>query len=422
MSSKSKQYLEDFDLRQLEILFKHVSLGHDHLKTILTKKQLADLFEWGDIRDEHKRQILATKAEKLGNMSLIINTILTSTFGAWMGLSGCIGFGLGSYKALTIISIIAFFVSGLTGYMSLNTTKQQAKLAIENQRLLNLQFRVLKAIISKVKEKINKQIQYLNSAIVILGGMNTTDEVRKEFAFETLETTYEWFEQLEVALQSRMEEVKGSSAFEFYQNQINQILYQIKKTFAKHIKYLENLSLTQQKINRNTQIMPSLPFLKILTNPAYGAPKYHQRPVLAWTKDNFTRILLGLTPTIWGGFASMFVFVGGIPNIARELGYTQLANFLIQPSSRVVEIGMALSVTSYFAFSFLYSYRKSWQRQSLLDQTTNEISTEETHLLEYSHKLNTLYKIKNFTQKIITIFNALKQVDSTKTKDHEDHP
>lgn len=406
--TRQKEHLKDFDLSQLQILFKHLTLGQDHLKSLLTTRQLEDLFNWGELREEHKKQILATRVEKFGNMSLIINTILTSTFGAWMGLSGCIGCGLGSYKVLTTISLLAFFVSGMIGFISLNMTQRQATLAIDKQRLLNLQLRVLQAIIDKITEKANAQIHYLNSAIFILKTAKDSDEEKPIFKFIKINEFYEWFENLEATLKQRMDEVQDSSAYEFYQTQIQQNCYLIKKTFAKHVKYLENLSLTKQKFDRQIQIMPSLPFLKVLTNPAYGIPRYRSMNSLPWIKRNFDQLLLGLTPTIWGGFASMFVFVGGIPNIARELGFVEVANFLIQPKSRIIEVTIALLVTSYFAFSFIYSSKKNWQRQNLLEQTQKKLSDLETISLESTHKLNILYKVKNYTQKIISIFNALK--------------
>jgi TRAP-type C4-dicarboxylate transport system permease small subunit len=100
--------------------------------------------------------------------------------------------------------------------------------------------------------------------------------------------------------------------------------------------------------------------------------------------------------------------VGGIPNIARELGFVNLANFLIQPTSRVVEIAIALLITCYFAFSFIYSSKKNWQRQTVLEQIKTELLDLETQLLECSHRLTILYKVKSFTQKIISMFNVLK--------------
>lgn len=408
---KEKQRLEDFDLPQLQLLFKHIGLGRDHLKSLLTRKQLADLLKWGELCDEDKKQIFATKVEKFGSLSLIINTILTSTFGAWMGLSGCIGSGLGSYKALAMISLIAFVVSGLIGYISLNISKQHAKLVIDNQRLLNLQRRILEVIMAKINQKIEEQIHYLNAVIFILKRVKSPEE-KPCFTFTKVNETYAWLEKLESELKCRIQELEESTTDEFYQRHMTPICYQMKKTFAKHIKYLENLSLTQRRLNKRLQTMPSLSFLKILTNPAYGTPKYRFPPGVSWTKNNVNQLLLGLIPTIWGGFASMFVFVGGIPTIARELGFTSAANFLTQPHLRLIEIALALLVTCYFAFSFLYGYKKNWQRQHLIDCTSKEVSSLETLLLENTHKLNTLYKIKAFTQKIVTIFNTLKFRDS----------
>ena len=407
---KEKQELEDFEPSQLHIFLKHISLGKEHLQSILTPQQLKDLLSWCELRDDHKKQILATKIEKLGNMSLIINTILTSTFGAWMGLSGCIGCGLGSYKALMLISIFAFFVSGLVGYMSLNMTKKQAYMAIDKQRLLNLEWRILQTINDKTHQKADSEILYLNSAIFILNTHKEEGAEKPDFRFKKVEEAYEWFAALDQVLKQRLNEIENSSAYSFYQNQVSQLSYLIKKTLAKHVKYLETLASTQKKMSREHKVKITLPFLKVLTNPNYALPK--QRLTSSyWLREGVNELLLGLTPTIWGGFASMFVFVGGIPNIARELGFTETADFLIQPGARIVEISLAILVTSYFGFSFLYAFKKGWQRDQLMERTMKEISEEETHLLISTHKLHMLYKVKSYIQKMISVFTALKKAE-----------
>lgn len=410
---KEKQCLEDFSLPQLNILLKHLRLGYDHLKLLLTANQLEELLDWCDLSEEQKVLISATKIEKLGNMSLIINTILTSTFGAWMGLSGCVGCGLGSFKMLFAISFVAFFVSGLIGYMSLKFTQSQAKAAIQSQLIHNFQLKVLKLINQKLSEKTQSVAFYLNTAVSIL--KNQKDVSKNEsFALNELKTTqeaYRWFEELNRVVQSRFEEVSFLQTNESYQRQIQQSNYLIKKTIAKHVQFVESLSTTKDQEKKKKRLLPTLPFLKVLTNPSYGIPKYQSMAAKSWIQLHLPQILLGMVPTIWGGFASMFVFVGGIPNIARELQFLWVAEVLTQPFARMIEIGLAGTITCYFAFAFLYSFRKGWQRQKLLEKIEKEIGNEDAVLLENNHRLTMLYKVKAQTQRLISIFNVLKKVE-----------
>jgi hypothetical protein len=159
-------------------------------------------------------------------------------------------------------------------------------------------------------------------------------------------------------------------------------------------------------------------FLKLLTDPAFAIPKF-RTSTPSWFKGNVGSIMLGLIPTIWGGFASMFVFVGGFPNIARELGLISVANFLIQPWARVIELMLALTVTLYFGFSSLHLSRKLFQRKQLLEKTQKEITNEETRMLEKNHKLQLLSKVKMQIQKVVSIFNVLKKIDISLIKTNE---
>lgn len=414
MQSKEKTKLEDFSLPQLNILLKHLRLGQDHLNIILSPKQFQELFDWCALEEDQQKKMSADKLEKLGNMSLIINTILTSTFGAWMGLSGCLGSGLGSYTMLTFISILAFFVSGLMGYVSLQTTKNQARNAILNQMLYRFQLRVLKMINKKMEEKLHSVTFYLHTAVVVLENpMEDSNDHKNNFSlFKNNAEANQWYEKLINVLNFRLEGVNDPASAQIYQNQIQQISYLIKKTMAKYFNILESLVLSKQNEKRRSQIMPTLPFHKILTTPSFGFLKF-KNSSQPWIKSHFNQLLVGIIPTIWGGFASMFVFVGGIPSIARELNFLWLASVLTSPFARFIEITLAGFITFYFAFSFLYSSRKSWQRERLQEEIDKDIASEEAHLQENTHKLDMLYKVKMHVQKLISIFTVVKKIDQS---------
>lgn len=414
MQNKEKSQLEDFSLSQLNILLKHLRLGLDHLKLILTPKQLEQLFKWCDLEENQKKQISTDRIETLGNMSLIINTILTSTFGVWLGLSGCLQCGLGSFKMLMSISILAFFISGLTGYISLQTTKHQARKAISNQVIHQFQLRVLKLINAKVEGKQHASAFYLHTAIVILENNKeeASDNKNDFLSFRNTQEAYHWYEKLMSLLNFHLEEVNDENTAKIYENQIHRISFHIKKTIAKYFSILENLVAAKKNEKRRLQMMTTLPFLKILTTASNGFPKY--RPASSWM--NINQLLIGIIPTIWGSFSSMFVFVGGIPTIAGELDLLWLSSLLTTPLARIFEITLAGLITCYFAFAFLYSSRKSKQREQLVEEIEKDINQEETRLLENNHRLDMLYKIKMHVQKLISIFAVVKKIDQNLKK------
>lgn len=412
MKYREKTKLEDFSLSQLNILLKHLRLGPDHLKLILTPKQLHDFFNWPDLKSQ-KEEISADKIEKLGNMSLIINTILTSTFGAWMGLSGCLGCGLGSFKMLLFISILAFFVSGLTGYMSLKTTQHQANDAIFNHAISQFELHVLKVINQKIEERQKAVSFYLHTAVVILANSKEEFAERRNNLFKNMSDAYEWYENLMNVLKARLE-TSDEKTIDIYENQTQRISFLLKKTIAKYFSILENIAHANQNKERRLQIMPTLPFLKILTNYSTGFSKYREQKSSSGIKSPAkSQLFIGIIPTIWGGFASMFVFVGGIPNIARELDFVGLASVLTTPLARTVEITLAGFITCYFAFAFLYSYRKSWQRQRVLAEIEKDIAYQEAQLLENNHNLDMLHKVKMYVQKLISVFTVVKKIDQS---------
>jgi hypothetical protein len=407
--------LKNLQTIELHLLLEHLRLGPVHLKKHLAPLQYKELLSWGTISQEEVSWLESDKAEKIGNSILVINTIITSVFGAWMGLSGCIGCSLGALNILIPVLLLALFLSGVIGYSSFKFTKKQARTAIENQKIHNLELEVMKILNQKLDCKIEALHQYLNTSLFLLENdkekveMSSDDQDKFKTAFQA----FDWLKQLKRVLKHRLEQFHDNKIYEIYMAELIKILRTIGKILIKHIRLAEMLNISKMpksELNRNKNFIYKIPFIDILTNPKLAVPKTSIKSVF-WWQDNVLGLMLGLAPSILGGFASMFVFVGGGPNVIRELGLTQLADFLIQPFSRFVEVLAALLVTGYFAFSYLYSSRKLSQRRHFLENTEKEITNEETGTLERNHQLTMLINIKVQIQKIISIFTILKQLD-----------
>lgn len=422
MMKREKKYLEDLSFTELHILLGHLRLGMDHLKQLLSPQQFQELIHWSGLTQDQKEKITSDKAEKTGNLALVINTILTSTFGAWMGLSGCFGSSLGSLKMLTFVGLLAFFVSGVLGYISLKYTKNQARQAVNTQRLHNLEFYLLQMINQKLDKKMETEIQYLNTAIFLLeqDKEQANDVKNIPQTFDNALEAFSWLKHLKGALKQRTEHLNHTLVYLLYWSEFSKIIKRIRKIFTKHMPVVEDLAEEPEDkpAQQEDYDTSHVSFLKLLTDPAFAISKF-RTSASSWFKGNVGSIMLGLIPTIWGGFASMFVFVGGFPNIARELGLISVANFLIQPWARVIELMLALTVTLYFGFSSIHLSRKLFQRKQLLDKTQKEITNEETRMLEKNHKLQLLLKVRTQIQKVVSIFNVLKKIDISLIKTNE---
>lgn len=414
--NKKREFLEDLSSSELQLLFEHLRLGTDHLKQLLSPEQYKDLFKWYRLEEEQRDQIVSDKAEKTGQLALIINTILTSTFGAWMGLSGCLGKSLGSIIIFVIVVMVAFVTSSVIGYISLKYTKNQAKQAINTQKLANLQLRILQLLNQKLDKKIQEESTYLHTVIFLLeqDKEQATIPDNPSQAFDSTLEAFTWLEKLKTVLKNRLEHFSHETVYSLYWPELTKIINHIRKILAKNIHFVENL--TGERFNTNQENMSSLPFLKILTDPAFAVPKFKPSSK-SWIKDNLRGLILNLIPTIWGGFASMFVFVGGIPNILREFGFLSAAQLLTEPWARVIELALAVTMTVYFGFSSLYLTRKMSQRRSIWEKTQKEIAQEESNSLEKNQKLQLLFKVKTQLQKIVSIFNILKKLDFSLVKE-----
>lgn len=108
--------LPNLNLVELQIFLEHIRLGPDHVKKLLNKKQLAEVLELGCLTQEQLNEVSTDRIEKIGNVALALNSMLTSTFGVWMGLSGCMGLDLGSTIVFSTVTSIACVLSVSLGY------------------------------------------------------------------------------------------------------------------------------------------------------------------------------------------------------------------------------------------------------------------------------------------------------------------
>jgi hypothetical protein len=400
--------LEDLSYLELTIMLQHLRLGLNHLKQHLEPKQLYRLLLLGQLGKQQKENIAADPAEKAGNLALVLNTIITSVFGAWMGLSGFIGFNLGSMLALACIVIIATLISGFIGYQSFKLTKAQAASAMTQQRLNNLQLKVLDLIQTRRLEAIKKIIAYLNQTVVKINqNLKDGDHQRQlpTSEFTTKDEIFSWLKKLNGAILEKIKQHRTEEIYQIYIHELNGTRKRLKHILSKNLEISEDFS--EKTCHKTLQTNGS--FIKILTDPTLITAK-KTITKHSWYNNNIKAITVGLAPTILGGFASMFVFLGGAPSVSNALQLHQVEALLTSLPAKIIEFTMAVCLTIYFGYSHLYTNRKGFERKQELEHAQKLIVNQEKSMIELNVKLNMLLKVKQHLRKIKDMFIMLSKI------------
>ncbi|MBA2656421.1 MAG: hypothetical protein H0U70_05485 [Tatlockia sp.] len=408
--------LEDLNLVELNLLLSHLRLGNEHLKKQLNKAQLANLLHLGLLNQQQLISVSSNRIEKSGNVALVLNTVITSIFGAWMGFSGFMGLHLDSYKTLMLITSISFFASFIVGFLSFKLTTQSSKSALQNQRIHNLQLKVIKLIISKENESLGSLIKHLNNSLYYLTDksfllpISSNKSLEKSFfSFENNIDFSSWFSQIKEAILLKTEIINEDEIYQFYSERLIKIVSKLEDSIELSFIGSDPLNDSGRSSSDIEMLARSESFIGLLSNPATKSVAIPNRST--WLHQNYLSLLAGFFPTLLGGFASMFVFLAGGPNLAKELGLTHLEKLLRNPSSRMIEFALAISLTLYFGLSFIYNNYKNYIRENEVDKTKRAFNLLEKDDIFLKRKITILTKLKIQVKRIINIYTAIENID-----------
>ncbi|MDF2529524.1 MAG: hypothetical protein K0Q57_404, partial [Gammaproteobacteria bacterium] len=166
--------LKELSVLELNTMLKHIRLGQEHLKKYLKGKQFNELLDLASLDEKQKKRISSDNQEKAGNIAVVLNAVITGTLGAWLGMSGYLGFKLGSIPVLISILVFCALVSGWIGYVSYKVTSKKAKdmRVTKKLRLIELQ------IIRIINEQRHKDIE--STANMIVHKLTQIDSSLKE--------------------------------------------------------------------------------------------------------------------------------------------------------------------------------------------------------------------------------------------------
>jgi hypothetical protein len=409
--------LEDLTILELNTMLKHIRLGQEHLRKYLKAKQFNELLSLACLDEKQKQHIASDKQEKTGNIAVILNAVITGTLGAWLGMSGYLGFKLGSIPILISILLFCTLLSGWIGYVSYKVTSKKAKDMRVIKKLRLIELRVIKIIntrrhkdIEIVANKIIDKLGQIDESLKADQGKQA--EILKMLIDEKKPQT--WLVELEKRLFDQFSIPASSQLERMVQTKVHKIFQAIQKLVAKlgaQQKALqsENAEVADYGFGNYaiSRTFANASYIKVLTTPGLDKETVIQKPQ-KWIKNNVLAILTGLIPTVAGSFGSMFVFLAGTPQVMKSLGHNAIEQFLFQGHMQAIGLSIAVCLTLYYGYSYIYTNYKNFLRQKEVEKTQKLIAEENANLLKISSHYNVMTKLRAYCEELVFIQNLIK--------------
>lgn len=412
--------LESLQVSELAILLGHLQLGIDHLKKHLEKDQLAELLNYSQINSGQYERLKPDEIEKHGNMALMANTVFTCLLGGWLASIGFAGISPATNKALLFFIIIAAVISsGYFGYVSFKKVKEEAKDALSQQKLANLQIKLLSLIKQKKQGIVEEMTDYLNNAVNQFSSKTPEMKITALSSLRSKEEFVQWFNELNNLISAETTPLNGKPIYNIFIEEIEKIKIELKNAIDTNVGLIEHHKEGANKQDKNspssTWFSPAekkqKTFISVLTDPTIVMPKAEIKKK-SWLKNNIYSILNGLAPTALGGFCSLFTYFRGIPDVAKEFGLESFSIFFESPTTKSISFFILFSITLYFAYVSVHGDHKSFQRSQELEKAKKHIANKENELLVLDSTLNLLKKVKKYLENILLIFAFMRHIST----------
>ncbi len=375
---------------ELIILQKHLELGKDHLVDYLGREGFQDLLALARLDKNVVEKLKTNDAETTGNLILGVNTIITGCFGGWMGLFGMLELDLRSPPVFYGLLSLATLVGATIGYLSFRLTKNTATAAIEAEQTLELEAKILKEIHVKRSQEIREIKEQLQCSLTEL-------HPAKKFSLKDLSTLTEWAKEFDHVIEDKLSSYKESPLYHFLQRETDTFRTTMSSYLDQMCEQGKDIEIVHPvSEERNQTLSPILQ--KLITD----SPQISRTS--SWNRMKIGKLMLGLLPTLFGGFGSVFVYLTGGTSIAQAFEHDHLVATLTTPEAKFIKIIIAILVTIYFGFSFLYAHWKNHKRTIVIEKKREFLVKEEAALTLLDEKLFKLRKIKAGVEKIIEIF------------------
>lgn len=325
----------------LLLLQKHVKLGKKHLENCLSPQEIDAIFEFVNLPAKTKRELSASFPELAGQVSLVFNTILTATLGFWMGLRRLLKLDMGSKATLMSVLALSLIVGGFIGFQSILFRRKIARDILDKRKLKELELEIVKRINEDREKEVKKKIGELVSLLKRLKiEVNRKDLENPLLEFPKL--CLQWLPQVQK------------------NDLIRRQLKEKIRSKARYAKGAEEFKIISQKLSE--------------------CSIHSEISVSSWIRANLTRLVIELIPALFGGAASLFVYIGGARTRTEEMGDLTWISFLDDPKVKTIQLIIMGIIVIYFAFSVFYMNCKAFKRDKEIERVEAKLIEEEKRL------------------------------------------
>ncbi len=391
---------EDFSPTELHLLIQHLKLGSLHLEKQLGREQFKTFLKWGTLNKKEKDRLETNLFERISHILPVLNTIVASSFGAFIGLSILLEFDQGDLSKFCVVCGLVILTGTFIGYLSVRRVKNQAKAAMTNVKINKVQLRFLSILNGKIDDEILTTIDSLKETSRQLSTIKelqlSTCDFKKEEEFQ------KWAEQLKGLMDHLTDRLPNEQVYELYRIEILRHLDSIFFILLNERKDAKNLTDTSKNFKKG-----DMTFIQTLTDPAL-LPSKTASVSSSSQFENIVNIFYQLIPTMLGAFASLFVFINGLPNLAQKVGIISSEQTVAHPHLRVVKLAIMLFFTLYFGIFWLYSHRKAKHREKEMEDFNKKIVLQETEYLAKTSRLQRLNGVKEHLLGLLQVIQLLK--------------
>jgi len=392
---------------ELIILEQHLKLGTAHLKQHLSESELKQILRSLSPNQAQMAKVGQSDTEISGNLSLVLNTIFTAVFGAWMGYSAFWGFSLASIWVFGSIISIAAFIGAIIGYLSIQFTKQQARESIKNETLHLLQIEILKKVEKKRMEEVSTIGRELNDLFLNLsrGTLFEKKIYVLDLVGKSKNEISKWAEKVETMGREKLATCFSSLVRKACTDEWEEIQAELRQNSISYFEEKGELGSIHSESQKNKNEVLDSSLKKLIST----SPKNSSAP-LSWIRSNARSLILGLAPTLLGGFSSLAVYLRGVPTILESFGYNKSFIFFSNPKVKIVEFTISVLITLYFGFSFVYTNWKIFKRYRELEKTNKNIVQRESSLTVLDADMLKLKEVKKSALQLTRFFKIVDSI------------
>ncbi len=387
---------DKLDIVELKTIISSLRSGTDYLKRNLTAKQFVFLLKKGALDKQQKKFFNIRHIEWVGQASIVINTVITGIFGAWLGFHGFAGLKISSTFQFKFLGVLTFLLCGLFAFFSFKNTYKTAKQVKINQKILNVQHKVTLLLIEKLQHSEAHLVKEMNQLI-----KNLTKNLKSVNKWPYIANVDEFKQRLP----NLFELIKAITST--YPHHITTHLETRSALILNDLSEKLTDSASMASASKKSSRLQGL-FIALLKSKPPALPKIS---FWQWLKQNRLTLLVGFFPTLFGCFGSMFVFLSGGPDVAKSFGFYTAFKIITHPTHRVIEFISAVLLTMYLGSSFAYNNYKLFNRNSKLEQTNKKIAKLDKKVAELERSIKNYRHIIHYLTTLFQLYEFIDALD-----------